>query len=405
MSNNTTKTGMIAILAIMAILVSAAAGTVITTDVEVRGEIINLENRPNWKTTWNASNFAGFWYDLDGDLQTEELQIVSGSINASCDDRTINEGDLRYTTHAIYQEYELHDNEGLTVESDNSGGDTGYWIEGWMAEEYIAIDNNSDKLSKLLVEFEDDDKKTLAMGEEWYLGGGFSLTAEQIDLEGSKVIFALKKDDVTLDNEVVSTHGAQSNRVYTYTADIGNEDDIPVFSCYVDAVFRGTESNIVQVMYVFLIDDNVVEINSGDTYGVMEVTTASKSGIVLMNSEDTIDLDADSIENIMGNMYFKIADDDDAIRFYPFVEYTVDDSGEGSDCPECPECPEPEPCPEVTPEVVIEYVNVTVEPEVADETGTTDETQTGDSTLPGFEALFAIAGLLAIAYLVLRQRE
>ena len=286
----------------------------------------------------------------------------------------------------------------MTVESDNDGGDTGYWIEGFMAEEYIAIDNNADKLSKLLLEFEDDDKKTLAVGEEWYLGGGFSLVANQIDLEGSKVLFMLNKDGKNLDTEVVSTN-SPSEKVYTYTADIGNEEDIPVFSCYVDAVFRGTDSNLVQVMYVFLIDDDVMEINSGDTYSIMEVNTASKSGISMTNEDDTIDLDTDSEEQIMGNMYFKTADDDDEIRFYLFAKYSVD----AVECPVCSisepcenmtPCPIMTPCPEVTPEIIIEYVNVTVPAEVEESKST-----------PGFEAVFALVGLLAVAWIVLRQRE
>jgi S-layer protein (TIGR01567 family) len=170
---------------------------------------------------------------------------------------------------------------GLLVESSNPRGDCGYYIEGWMAEEYVAIDGNADELCKLMVEFEDDDKKTLVVGEEWDLGGGFALVANQIDLEGDKVWFSLKKDGRELDNEVASTGSTdKQDRVYTYTADIGNEEDIPVFSCYVDAVFRGTDSNIVQVMYVFLIDDDVLEIDTSDTYGSMEVMTASSDRIV-----------------------------------------------------------------------------------------------------------------------------
>ena len=96
---------------------------------------------------------------------------------------------------------------GLCVESDNPGGDCGYFVEGWMAEKYVAIDDNADELCKLLVEFEDDDKKTLSTGEEWDLGSGYSLTANQIDLEGDKVWFSLKKDGREIDNEVATTGG------------------------------------------------------------------------------------------------------------------------------------------------------------------------------------------------------
>ena len=121
----------------------------------------------------------------------------------------------------------------------------------------------------------------------------------------------MSKDGAELDNEVVLADG-----VYTYTADIGGEYDVPVFSCYVDGIFK--EHNIVQIKYVFLIDNDVVDIDTGDTYGVMEVTTASSSRIVLENDGTAIDLEEDREEYNMGGLYFKTADDGTAIRFYPF---------------------------------------------------------------------------------------
>jgi S-layer protein (TIGR01567 family) len=398
---------------------------------------------------WDYSSFAGFWYDLDDDLQTEHLTILQTppageaplEYKVAGATREIAEGGLIYTTHPVFQEYELHQDiepspprgqtdmeadydaffergigsTGLCVESDNAGGDCGYFIEGWMAEKYVAIDGNADELCKLLVEFEDDDKKTLSTGEEWDLGGGFSLTANQIDLEGDKVWFSLKKDGREIDNEVASTGGVRAQeRVYTYTADLAQEDDIPVFSCYVDAVFRGTDSNVVQVMYVFLIDDDVLEIETSDTYGSMEVSTASSTKIVLDNDETTIDLDLDTREHIMGNMYFQTADDDlnDDIRFYPYVEYTI---GEGAAAAEEEEEEAP-PTEVVTPEANVtptEVVTPAPEPTAAiaeetaapAETAAPEETEAPKKKTPGFEAVFAIAGLLAVAYLVLRQRE
>ena len=193
-----------------------------------------------------------------------------------------------------------------------------------MTEKYVAIYNNADKLCKLLVEFEYNDKKTLSTGEAWDLGGGFSLVATQIDPGNDKVWFSLAKNGTELDTEIVAagTVNAQ-DRVYTYTADIGGEKDVPVFSCYVDAVFGVNNTNIVQVKYVFLIDADVLEIKIGETYGCMEVTTATAIQIVLENDDSSFDLDADRTEHIMGDMYFKIADDNTAIRFYPYVEYTI----------------------------------------------------------------------------------
>ncbi|MEA1908619.1 MAG: hypothetical protein U9N43_06270, partial [Euryarchaeota archaeon] len=69
--------------------------------------------------------------------------------------------------------------------------------------------------------------------------------------------------------------------------------------------------------------------------GIMEAT-ANSDQITLRNKEDTLTLDEDSKEHIMGDMYFKTADDSDNLRFYPMVEYTI--SGE-----------EPTPQPDTIP--------------------------------------------------------
>ncbi|RZN31987.1 MAG: hypothetical protein EF813_12035 [Methanosarcinales archaeon] len=266
---------------------------------------------------WDATNFAAFWYDLDDGIFTEELTIA-GALNDA--DRTIDMDALTYSTHPEYQQYEINEAYGVLIE-----GDSGYYLEGWLAEKYVAVNGNADLLSKLLVEFEGDDKMTLATGEAWDLGGGFALTAQQIDLEGGRVWFSLSKDGKELDSEVIDSSAGVSDqkRTYSYTDDIDGVDDVPVFHCYVDAVYRGTDTNIVQVTHVFLIDNVIMDIDIGDTFGVMEVTTASSDWVSLTNKDGSIELGCDTTEHIMGDMYFKTADDVGVLRFYPFVERTI----------------------------------------------------------------------------------
>ena len=103
-----------------------------------------------------------------------------------------------------------------------------------------------------------DDIKTLVVGEQWDLGGGYALEVKQIDLEGDKVWLCLYKDEIELDNEVIDTGSSNLEyRVYAYT-----EGGVLIFSCYVSAVFRGTCASMVQIKDVFVIDDQF----SGD-YG------------------------------------------------------------------------------------------------------------------------------------------
>jgi len=408
------KNIMIPLVVLMMLAMVGAASAAEVTELEIRGEV---ESGTVIEPVWNSLNFAAFWYDLDEGTFTETLKI---NATLDKDNRMIDEKDLIYTTSPKSQNYEVCDE--YNDPTDTLGivkieGDVVYYIEGWLAEEYVAVNNNADILSKLLVEFEGDDKKTLSTGEAWDLGSGFTLTAQQIDLEGDKVWFSLSKDGAELDSEVIDASSSASNqkRTYVYTEDLAGEDDVPVFHCYVDAVFRGTDTNIVQVRFVFLIDNEVLEIDTGDEFGIMEAT-ASASKITLKNEDDTLDLDEDSKEHIMGDMYFKTADNSTELRFYPMVEYTIGGVPDVGD----------EIATPVATEAATEDGNVTdgdgegVEGEgvagevVANATATAEVTETtepeADETAtpkktPGFEAVFAISGLLAIAYLVLRQRD
>ena len=278
--------------------------------IEIRGAVAQVDSTQSFAIAWDAYNFAAFRYDLDEDLRTETMTIAVDTLIGPDIDRTIDENCLTYQTAPVYLEYELYENEGLTV-----GGDAGYYLEGWVGDAYVAIGGSADKICELLVEFEGDDKKTLSTGESWDIGGGFALTAQQIDLEGDKVWFSLSKDEKELDNQVVSVGEA-----YTYAENVCGVNGVPVFSCYVATLFRGTDRNIAAIKYVFLIDNDALVITPGDQYGSMEVMDAGCFGVILGN-QDPIALDPGSTKEIMDDKCFKVADDNTTIRFYPFVEY------------------------------------------------------------------------------------
>jgi len=292
-----------------------------TVTEEFSGEVVQLTGAQTTDIIWDKGNFGGFCYDMNGSVGTEMLTIESGTLTGPNVDRTIEAGALSYTTSPFYREYELHRNLGLTVESDHYGGDSGYMTEFWMGEMYVAINGKPDKLAKPLVEFNDTDIKTLSTGEAWDLGEGFSLVANQIDLEGNKVWFSLKKDGKEIDNEVASTGEgtARQDRVYTYTEDVVGEDNVPIFSCYVSAVFRGTDSNIVQVKYVFLIDNDILQISAGEYYGNMQVASTTLSQVTLGNWKNLYLSQYTSTCQIMGNLSFKTVYNTGAIEFYPHL--------------------------------------------------------------------------------------
>ncbi len=289
---------------------------------EVRGAVArpDVDPRPNQSAeiVWNASNFAALWYDFDSGTSTETLAIES--LNG----RVIEDDMLTYTTHPVYQQYAI--NKAYSDVTIN--GATGYNVTGWIAEKYVAAGGRADTLYRPLVEFKDNDFETIAVGEPWDLGAGFTLTAQQIDLDGNKALLSFARDGVEIASDVLDASTApgslNQNRTFiAYIEDPDGEGEIAVFHCYVEYVFRGTDSNLVQVTHVFLIDNRATKISTGDIYGAMEVIRADSDEIVLANRVMPTILEPGSRQRVMGNMYLRTADDNTAIRFYPAAEYTI----------------------------------------------------------------------------------
>jgi S-layer protein (TIGR01567 family) len=365
----------IALVAIMMAVAPPISGEAITDDVEIRGAISIGD------ITYDYCNFAGFWYDLKKNRTSETMVITTSGV----DGRTIAKGDLVYhcaPQMVTYKSPELNNDPELGK----------YKIIGFMAQKYIGHDNQTDELAKLLIEWGGKKDKTLTMDTPLGFPEGYALHVRQIDLEGCKCILGLYKDGGEVDSEVVV-----EGEAYKYLDD----NDVLVFSVFVDTIFRGTDSNMVVVKYVFLRSETILSVNNGDVFGVMKVKSTS-DGITLRNKE-VVTLRPDSELDIMDGLYFKVADAS-SLRYYlakqvslvcrECREYMVVEP-----CPPCDPCPSQTPCPEVTPEVVIEYVTVPATPD------STDDTRSDDGSMPGFEAVFAIVGLLAVAYIVLNQRE
>lgn len=300
-------------------------------DYDVRGTIVEANDSSymypagdptniGTSYTWNPYNFAAFWYDADDDLKSEQLIIEELS---SWDNRTIPDKKLVYTTTPQAQTYAIVD-DGVADRLGVVGGKnvTRYFIEGWLAEKYVAISTggstsaNGNKLARLLVEFTGSDNKTLTTGEVWDLGGGFMLNTTQIDLGGNKAQLSLEKNGAALDSAIVTSPGG-----YMYTEDLSSVSDVVVFFCYVDAVFSDNGTDTARLKYVYLINNTVLEVKSDETYGNMKVTTASAAGITAKN-DGAIDLSKDTEPKITEEMYFKVADSDTA-RFYPYVKRTI----------------------------------------------------------------------------------
>lgn len=254
---------------------------------------------------WTPFNFEGFYYSIDENISTESLAIEG------LDGRTIGDEALVYSTKP----------ENVKFEHEGWGS---YEVIGFMAEKYFAgypentlgnskgISVLSDRvLSKVLID--DNDKKSLFTGSSLALENGYSLKASQVDVNGKSVLFELYKNGKLLDSGIIPQGGD-----YIYEADIGGAENVPMIAVHVSTVFRSTETDVVFVEGIFQISDDYLEISGGDSFGEMEITSISDSGITMKN-KDSVSLSSGDVIDLMGNMKFKVADAS-VLRFYPFVE-------------------------------------------------------------------------------------
>ncbi len=366
---------------------------------EVRGTVVTNAATGAANVSWNATNFAAFWYDLKDDLKTENLQITN--FNAL---RTIEQNSLWYnTTEAPKTLKVIQNGKANSTDTDFTKFETGgkYNVVGWQAQPYVAVKGKAKKLAKLVIEQGNatSEKKSLTIGETWDIGDGWTLTAQSIDAKATprQAWLVLSKDGVKKDDKVIET-----GKAYAYIEkNFAGESDVPLFVTYVDSVFAGATSDMVQLRYTWAISTSVTEIKTADKFGNMEVQTADDDNIKLYNKDRTISLSKDTTADIFGELKFKVADSD-TVRFYPMVEYQI---GVG---------------PTTTGPTTTGTVTGTGTPtKTGTATGTGTPIVTGTAAVtetakpkatatpkePGFEAGLAIAGLLAVAFLVLRQRK
>lgn len=268
---------------------------------ELRGTVAENE-----ALKWTPLNFEGFYYNIDEGVGTESLEIKE--LNG----RTISDGDLVYRSTPLDVSFDHND-----------WGD--FQVIGFMAEKYFAgyPDNeftdhvsllSDGMLSKVLID--DDSKTSLYSGTSLLLEDGYELEVVEVDLDGSSVMVNLVKDGDTLDTGIVS-----ENDDYVYEKDIGSLDNVPVIIVHFDSIFQGTESNAVFVQGIFQISQDLVEVEDGENFGEMEVTSFNSDEIVLENG-DSISLSRGDDVEVMGNVSFKVADSSD-VRYYPFVEVST----------------------------------------------------------------------------------
>ena len=278
-----------------------------TGSYEIRGTIVDPSLTKQF--TWTPYNFEGFYYDIDDDTGTENLTAkISGS--------SIADGDLTYSTSPSPVKFQFED-----------WGK--YDVIGFMADKYFAgynnatqfadqfSDINDGELRKILVDSKDE--QTITTGSVLPLEEGYELRIKQVDINGNKVYLALAKDGKEIDSKVVApSSGEFKTSNYLYKITMGSKKDVPMIAAHVQSVFKGTEADLATIDGLFQLSDSPANVEEGEMQGKMKVQTLTDTGISMKN-DGSISLGRGRSVNIMGNLKFVIADNDDR-NFAPFAE-------------------------------------------------------------------------------------
>ncbi|MDQ1274545.1 MAG: hypothetical protein QG610_116, partial [Euryarchaeota archaeon] len=246
----------------------------------------------------------------------------------------IGEGELLYSTRQFSEKHKVVSELGLNANTTPVElGGMFYYKLAWFGKPYVTVDNDPTQLANIVINQDSKDKKTLTAGDVWDLGKGYSLTVNQVDVEGNKVWFSLSKNGEELESGIVNADGTVDDKTFTATADFGDGKDQLYFIAYVDSVFVSATDSVAVFKYTWLIDkDDVLIVENGDEYQGFEVIETSEDGIVLENSKSiTLNLDKDTKNYFTDSWYFQTSDEGKGSTspagyvIYPATDIVVED--------------------------------------------------------------------------------
>ncbi len=260
--------------------------------------------------TWSPMSFYAFYYEVNDNVGNESLQItLAGTMT-----RTVARDQLIYKTAP----------ENVTFKYKGWGG---YDVIGFMADKYFAgyttytspaITKGSPistigyaQLHKVLK----DDKGTFTVraSSTYPLGDGYAVSLKDVGA-GREAMISILKDGAEVDFDIVAV-----GETYIYSKKVGSVNDLPLIALHIGSVFMGTTDNMVQIDGIFQISESYTSASSSNSYGIMEITETSETGIKMTN-RNSFTLSSGSTIDIMGDLKFIVAKNESVLRFAPMIK-------------------------------------------------------------------------------------
>ncbi|KQC15885.1 MAG: S-layer protein domain-containing protein [Methanothrix sp.] len=270
---------------------------------ELRGRIGEVIDGSTW--TWNSTNFAGFYYDLDEGLGDESLILkIPG-------DRLEEGAGAAYVARAQRKGMEFEEwGDQWTISFLGEAHFAGY-ASGLLKDESESSNMLAEEqLIKVLID--DDRRETFDTDSPLGLEDGYKLALESVDEKGRKVSLALFKDGVRMDSQVLepSKSGADLlDETYVYKRRVGGAEDLVVIAVHFRSAFATGDDGFAEVDGVWQISDGASSVEEGDDHGDMTVQEVDPRNMTItMASEDEIFLKPADDLPLLGDIRIRTRD-------------------------------------------------------------------------------------------------
>jgi len=282
--------------------------------------------------TYNFSNFAAFFYDIDKQVGTELMKLTVESNNQVLKSGGLNPCGLTYNTTPETVTYKY----GWKDDTPAANAEK-YYVMGFFGEKYVPLNTvnahgtltgmKADKMAKLVMD--DDTKYTLKTGAVLELGSGYTIIVDQIDVDGNKAYLKFFSDGKEVNSSIINTKNEYSD--WIFSDKVLGESNVQIIRIHVNDVFQGTQDSLVEIKGIWLMDyANASQIKADDKFGVFKC-----KGVISNVLEFTLDsnftINSKMDMNIANNMYLKTADNTstspDGSRFYFYVAQEIEGGG------------------------------------------------------------------------------
>lgn len=271
--------------------------------------------------TWTADNFAGFYYDIDNNIKTEELTAT-----VSEGKKLFEPDGITYTTREIaevfkYSDWGMYNAVGFLGKKyfagyiqNYSAGTSPDLLDGANAVNLL----DSGILTEILIDEGQEIVQDMSRAVDLKEGYSLKLTIAS-DKKG--VLVELLRDKEVVDKKAVILPGT-----YVCASNIDNVAGVPLIAARLDEpVFLDSESYF-KVNAIWQISEYPIRVSEDTQYGIMTCYHVdSADGVISLNNEaNDVTLSKNKHITFMPGFALRTADsDDDALRYYLLKEVEI----------------------------------------------------------------------------------